>query len=67
MAATTTTRTQPTTILPLNTQAPHYKWFVASIVLLANATQTLRRQRRNVNIVMPRLMAAFGADLATVQ
>jgi hypothetical protein len=63
MAATTTTRTQPTTILPLNTQAPHYKWFVASIVLLANATQTFGGS--SVNIVMPRLMAAFGADLAT--
>ncbi len=64
--ATTTTRTQPTTILPLNTQASHYKWLMASIVLLANATQTFGGGS-GVNIVMPRLMAAFGADLATAQ
>ncbi len=63
---TTTTRTQPTTILPLNTQAPHYKWLVASIVLLANGTQTFGGGS-GINIVMPRLMAAFGADLATAQ
>jgi len=64
--ATTATRTQPTTILPLNTQAPHYKWLVASIILLASGTQTFGGGS-SVNIVMPRLMAAFGADLATTQ
>ncbi len=62
----TTTRTQSTTILPLNTQAPHYKWLVASIVLLASGTQTFGGGS-SVNIIMPRLMATFGADLATTQ
>jgi DHA2 family multidrug resistance protein len=64
--AATTTRTQPTTILPLNTQAPHYKWLVASIILLASGTQTFGGGS-SVNIIMPRLMAAFGADLAATQ
>ncbi|MDH3604201.1 MAG: DHA2 family efflux MFS transporter permease subunit [Candidatus Tectomicrobia bacterium] len=64
--AATTTRTQPTTILPLNTRAPHYKWLVASIILLASGTQTFGGGS-SINIIMPRLMAAFGADLATTQ
>ncbi len=63
---TTTTRAQATTILPLNTQAPHYKWLVASIILLASGTQTFGGGS-SVNLIMPRLMAAFGADLATTQ
>ncbi len=66
MAGATTTRTQPTTILRLNTQAPHYKWLVASIVVLANGTQTFGGGS-SVNIIMPRLMATFGTDLATAQ
>ncbi len=65
--ATTTTRTQSaTTLLPLNTEASHYKWLVASIILLASGTQTFGGGS-SVNIVMPRLMAAFGADLASTQ
>ncbi len=63
--AVATTRTQPTTILPLDTQAPHYKWLVAGIVLLAGGTQTFGGT--SVNIIVPRLMAAFGTDLATAQ
>lgn len=55
-----------TTLLPLNTQAPHYKWLVASIILLASATQTFGGGS-SVNIAVPRLMAAFGADLASAQ
>ncbi|PON16905.1 hypothetical protein C2W62_16010 [Candidatus Entotheonella serta] len=64
--ATTTTRAQSTTLLPLNTEAPYYKWLVASIILLASGTQTFGGGS-SVNIVMPRLMAAFGADLASTQ
>jgi hypothetical protein len=63
--AVATTPTQPTTILRLDTQAPHYKWLVAAIVLLAGGTQTFGGT--SVNIAIPRLMAAFGTDLATAQ
>jgi DHA2 family multidrug resistance protein len=59
------TPTQPTTILRLDTQASSYKWLVAAIVLLAGGTQTFGGT--SVNIVIPRLMAAFGTDLATAQ
>ena len=64
--ATTTPRMDATTLLPLNIQAPHYKWLVASVILLASGTQTFGGGS-SVNIVIPRLMAAFGADLAATQ
>ncbi|PON16019.1 hypothetical protein C2W62_20735 [Candidatus Entotheonella serta] len=63
--APATTPTQSTTLLRLNTEAPHYKWIVAGIVLLAGGTQTFGGT--SVNIVIPRLMAAFGTHLATAQ
>ncbi len=63
--ATATSPAQPTTLLRLDTEAPHYKWIVAGIVLLAGGTQTFGGT--SVNIVIPRLMAAFGTDLATAQ
>ena len=63
--AVTTTRTQAATILRLDTRAPYYKWVVAGIVLLAGGTQTFGGT--SVNLVIPRLMAAFGTDLATAQ
>ena len=66
MAITTASPTPSTTLLPLNTEAPHYKWLVAGIILLASGTQTFGGGS-SVNIVMPRLMAAFGADLASTQ
>ncbi len=62
---TTTSSTQPTTFLRLDTQANHYKWLVATIVLVAGATQTFAGT--SINLVIPRLMAAFGTDLATTQ
>ena len=64
--ASTTSPAPSTTLLPLNTEAPHYKWLVAGIILLASGTQTFGGGS-SVNIVMPRLMAAFGADLAATQ
>lgn len=58
--------TEPrTTFLALDTQAPYYKWLVASIVLTAGATQTFAGP--TINIAIPRLMAAFGTDLAQTQ
>ncbi len=62
---TTATTAQPTTFLNLDTQAPHYKWLVAAIVLTAGATQTFAGP--TINIAIPRLMAAFGTDLAQTQ
>ncbi|MCZ6873858.1 MAG: DHA2 family efflux MFS transporter permease subunit [bacterium] len=64
--ATTTTGPRPTTLLSLNTQAPYYKWLVASIILLASGTQSFGGGS-SVNIILPRLMATFGADLGTAQ
>ncbi len=63
--ATAATPVQPTTFLRLDTQAPYYKWLVASIVLLAGGTQTFAGT--SINIIIPRLMAAFGTDLGTTQ
>jgi DHA2 family multidrug resistance protein len=63
--AVTTTEAQPYTLLALDTQAPGYKWLVTAIVLVAGATQTFAGN--SVNLAMPRLMAAFGMDLATTQ
>ncbi len=65
MTAATATPAQPTTFLQLDTHAPHYKWLVAAIVLLAGATQTFAGP--TINIAIPRLMAAFGTDLAQTQ
>ncbi|MEE8291592.1 MAG: DHA2 family efflux MFS transporter permease subunit [Candidatus Tectomicrobia bacterium] len=65
MAAPTTAAAEPTTFLRLDTQAAHYKWLVASIVLVAGATQTFAGT--SVNIIIPRLMSAFGTDLGTTQ
>ncbi len=65
MTSATTTPAQPTTFLQIDTQAPHYKWVVAAIVLLAGATQTFAGP--TINIAIPRLMAAFGTDLAQTQ
>lgn len=56
---------QPATLFRLDTQANHYKWLVATIVLVAGATQTFAGT--SINLVIPRLMAAFGTDLATTQ
>ncbi len=61
-----TTRTPPPRpVLQINTQAAHYKWLVAGTVLLAGATQTFAGN--SVNLAIPRIMAAFGNDLATTQ
>lgn len=63
--ATSKPRAQPYTLLPLNTQTPQYKWLVTAILLLAGGTQTFAGN--SVNLAIPRLMAAFGTDLATTQ
>lgn len=55
----------PQTLLALDTDAPRYKWLVASIVLLACATQIF--SGTSLNIVIPHLMVTFGTDLATTQ
>lgn len=55
----------PMTFLNLNMTAPYYKWVVAAIVLTAGATQTFAGP--TINIAIPRLMAAFGTDLAQTQ
>jgi EmrB/QacA subfamily drug resistance transporter len=46
-------------------QAPHYKWLVVSLIMLSTLTQTFAGN--SVNLAIPRLMAAFGTDLATAQ
>jgi len=56
---------QPRTILPIDTQTPHYKWLVAGIILLAGATQIFAGT--SLNIAIPRLMVSFGTDLAATQ
>jgi DHA2 family multidrug resistance protein len=55
----------PYTIVQVDMQAPYYKWLVAGIVLLAGGTQTFAGN--SVNLAIPRLMAAFGTDLAAAQ
>ena len=60
-----TPRLQQYTLLPIDTQTAQYKWLVASIVLLAGGTQTFAGN--SVNLAIPRLMSAFGADLAATQ
>ena len=63
--AQTTKAAHPRTVLRIDTQAAHYKWLVAGTVLLAGATQTFAGN--SVNLAIPRMMAAFGTDLATTQ
>jgi DHA2 family multidrug resistance protein len=65
MTSTTVAPPLSTTLLRLNTQAWHYKWVVTSIVLVAGATQS--SASTSVNLAIPRLMAAFGTDLAATQ
>jgi DHA2 family multidrug resistance protein len=52
-------------MLPINTQASHYKWLVAAIVLIAEGTNTFAGN--SINLAVPRLMAHFGTDLAATQ
>ena len=56
---------EPTTLLSFDMQAPYYKWLVAGVVLMAAMTQTFAGN--SVNLAIPRLMSAFGANLATAQ
>jgi DHA2 family multidrug resistance protein len=49
----------------LDHQTSYYKWLVTGTVLLAGATQTFAGN--SVNLAIPRIMAAFGTDLATAQ
>ena len=48
-----------------NRQTTYYKWLVTGTVLLGGATQTFAGN--SVNLAIPRIMAAFGTDLATAQ
>lgn len=57
--------TLASTFLKLDTQAHHYKWLVAGIILLAEGTATFAGN--SINLSIPRLMAAFGTDLAATQ
>jgi len=63
--ASTVTLSASRTLLPLDTQARHYKWLVASTVLIAEATSTFAGN--SINLAVPHLMAHFGADLAATQ
>lgn len=49
----------------LNAQSPTYKWLVGGMVLFAALTETFAGN--SINLAIPRLMAAFGADLPTMQ
>ena len=61
-----TAQTTPSyTAAGIRTDTAHYKWLVAGAVLLAGATQTFAGN--SVNLAIPRIMAAFGKDLATTQ
>jgi DHA2 family multidrug resistance protein len=55
----------PQPVVWLDRQSSYYKWLVTGTVLLAGATQTFAGN--SVNLAIPRLMAAFGTDLATTQ
>ncbi|MDH3599827.1 MAG: DHA2 family efflux MFS transporter permease subunit [Candidatus Tectomicrobia bacterium] len=65
MAQPTTSPAQSRPVLQVDMEAPYYKWLVAGTVLLAGATQTFAGN--SVNLAIPRIMAAFGTDLATTQ
>jgi len=56
---------QPLTTLSINTRASHYKWLVATIVLIAEGTNTFAGN--SINMWVPRLMDQFGTDLTTTQ
>lgn len=53
------------TVLAVDTRAPHYKWLVATIVVIGGATQVFAGS--SVNLAIPSMMATFGAELATAQ
>ncbi len=53
------------TVARVDIQAPHYKWLVATIVVIGGATQVFAGS--SVNLAIPRMMATFGAELATAQ
>ncbi len=53
------------TVLRVDTQTPYYKWLVATIVVIGGATQVFAGS--SVNLAIPRMMATFGAELATAQ
>ncbi|PON14094.1 hypothetical protein C2W62_30875 [Candidatus Entotheonella serta] len=59
------TTSEATTLLRFDMQAPTYKWLVAGTVLMAAMTQTFAGN--SVNLAIPRLMSAFGTNLATAQ
>jgi DHA2 family multidrug resistance protein len=63
--AKTTQTAQASIIAGIDTNAAHYKWMIAATVLIAGATQTFAGN--SVNLAIPRIMAAFGTDLATAQ
>jgi DHA2 family multidrug resistance protein len=58
-------RVSSSPILRFDTHAPYYKWCVAGLVLLAEATGTFAGN--SVILAIPSLMASFGTDLATAQ
>ncbi len=54
--------------LPLqqrSTQTSAYKWLVGGMILFASLTETFAGN--SINLAIPRLMAAFGTDLPTMQ
>lgn len=55
----------PGSRLRLDPQAPHYKWLIAGVILLASATQIFAGT--SLNLAIPRLMVTFGTDLAATQ
>jgi len=63
--ASATGLAQQQTFLPIDTQANHYKWLVATIVLIAEGTNTFAGN--SINLAVPRLMDHFGTDLAATQ
>ncbi len=63
--AQTGAATEPRTVLQVDTQAPHYKWLVATIIVIGGATQVFAGS--SVNLAIPRIMATFGAELASAQ
>lgn len=65
MASSGTTVSQGKPVLNLDMSTSQYKWLVTGTVLLAGATQTFAGN--SVNLAIPRIMAAFGTDLATTQ
>jgi len=56
---------QQQTVVRIDTQASSYKWLVATVILVAEGTQTFAGN--SINLAIPRLMADFGTDLTTTQ